>query len=47
MTITDTANLADYCEINLDDLLSIKLIKEYIGILYRFFKNKTISLNRK
>lgn len=49
MTITDLVNLADYYEISLDNLLSVKPInkKEYIEISYRFFKNKDISLKEK
>ncbi len=49
MTITDAVNLADYYEISLDNLLSIKPIKEkeYLEISYRFFKNKAISLKEK
>lgn len=49
MTITDLVNLADYYEISLDNLLSVKTInkKEYIEISYRFFKNKDISLKEK
>ena len=49
MTITDLVNLADYYEISLDNLLSVKPInkKEYIEISYRFFKNKDIALKEK
>ena len=41
--------MADYYEISLDNLLSVKPInkKEYIEISYRFFKNKDISLKEK
>lgn len=49
MTITDAVNIANYYEISLDNLLSIKPLKEkeYIEISYRFFKNKSISLKEK
>lgn len=49
MTITDAVNIANYYEISLDNLLSIKPLKEkeYIEISYRFSKNKSISLKEK
>lgn len=49
MTITDAVNIANYYEISLDNLLSIKPLKEkeYIEISYRFFKNKSIPLKEK